>query len=57
MIENNTAISVSITDNLQHGAIGINKDDKTIEWLVLESPDEKTAIEIANVVIKAIWEK
>jgi len=34
---------------------GISEDNKTLEWLALESPDENTAIEIAGMVVRAVW--
>ena len=56
-IEDNTVVSAMLADNLQHGDIGISEDNKTLEWLALESPDEKTAIEIAGLVVRTVWKK
>ena len=55
MIENNTAISAMATDDLKHGDIGFKSDKGTVEWLTLECADAKTAMEIAERVVKRIW--
>ena len=57
MFENNTAISAIPTNDLQHCDIGMNADNKTVQWLSLECEDEKIAIEIVNMVAKIMWGK
>lgn len=57
MIENNTAISATPADGLTHGDIGFKGDKETVEWLTLECRDKKTAMEIADRVVKMIWGK
>jgi len=57
MFENNTATSALLTNNLKHGDVGLSGDNETVQWYALECPDEKTAIQIADLVVKMIWVK
>ncbi len=56
LFDNNAATSAKLTDeDLKHGDIGLKADKETVQWLALECQDTKTAIEIADLVVKKIW--
>ncbi len=57
MFKDNTATSAKPVKNLHHGDIGLKEDKETVQWFALESPDKKTALEVAERVIKMIWGK
>jgi hypothetical protein len=55
IFENNTAVSAVPAPELMHSAIGLNQDKETVQWLALECPDAKTAIEIGTKVVQIVW--
>ena len=55
IFKNNIAVAAERANNLQHHDIGLSPDKETLQWLALECPDEKTAIEIGEKVLKMVW--
>ncbi len=55
LFENNKANSAIPAKNLQHGDIEFKIVHKTLNWLAIECNNKKTAIEIADRVVKTIW--
>ena len=54
-VENNTAVSAIPSKNLQHNDLGFTSDHESVQWIAIECDDKKTAIEIADMVVKNIW--
>ena len=55
MFEDNTAVSAAPDDRLQHGSIAFKARDNTVHWMVVECDNEKTAIDVAEQVVKKLW--
>ena len=56
-IENNAASIATPTIDLQHGDIGLDTTKETVQWLAIECADESEAIEVADLVVKIVWNK
>lgn len=51
----NEAVSAELANHLAHNDIGFGEENGVVNWFAIESPDEQTAIEIANKVISLLW--
>lgn len=57
LFENNTAISAIPNKHLQHNDLELNQNQESVKWIAIECEDPKTAMEIADMVVKQIWGK